>query len=64
VQGKMAKAKKSRASKIRYVSPNQLSLVEFEMPFGQSLDESNRWVTLAHQIPWDSLVSLGLRLAR
>lgn len=54
----MAKAKKSRASKIRYVSPNQLSLVEFEMPFGQSLDESNRWVTLAHQIPWDSLVSV------
>ncbi len=27
----MAKAKKSRASKIRYVSQNQLSLVEFEM---------------------------------
>lgn len=54
----MAKAKKSRASKIRYVSPNQLSLVEFEMPFGQNLDGSNRWVTLASQIPWDSLVSV------
>lgn len=54
----MAKAKKSRASKIRYVSQNQLSLVEFEMPFGQTLDGSNRWVLLAKQIPWDSLVSV------
>jgi len=58
VQGKMAKAKKSRASKIRYVSQNQLSLVEFEMPFGQTLDGSNRWVLLAKQVPWDSLVSV------
>ena len=51
VQGKMAKANKSRGSKIRYVSQNQLSLVEFEMPFGQTLDGSNRWLSLAKQIP-------------
>lgn len=57
----MAKAKKSRASKLRYVSSNQLSLVGFEMPHGQSLDRSNRWVILAHQIPWDSLVSVYTR---
>ncbi len=28
------------------------------MPFGQTLDGSNRWVSPAKQIPWDSLVSV------
>ncbi|WP_276505088.1 IS5 family transposase [Terrimonas pollutisoli] len=54
----MAKAKKNRASKTRYVSPNQLSLVGFESPFVQHLNPNNRWVVLARQIPWDSIVNV------
>jgi hypothetical protein len=53
----MAKAQKNRASKNPYISPTQLTLVGFESPFAQSLDPNNRWVILAHKIPWDILVS-------
>ena len=53
----MAKATKNRASKNPYVSQRQLTLVGFESPFAQSLDPKNRWVVLAHKIPWDILVS-------
>jgi hypothetical protein len=58
VQGKMAKAQKSRASKAAYVSPNQLVLVGFESPFTQHLDPNNRWVRLAKQIPWDKIADV------
>ncbi|HNW98776.1 MAG TPA: IS5 family transposase, partial [Bacteroidales bacterium] len=57
MQEKMAKAQKSRASKHPYVSPTQMTIEGFESPFLQSLDMRNRWVILAHQIPWDLLVS-------
>ena len=53
----MAKSQKNRASKNPYISPNQLSIVGFESPFSQLLDPNNRWVVLAHKIPWDLLVS-------
>ena len=53
----MAKAQKNRASKDPYISPSQLSLVGFESPFSQQLNPNNRWVVLAHKIPWDLLVS-------
>lgn len=53
----MAKAHKNRASKQRYLSQNQLSLVGFETPFSRALNPKNRWVLLAHKIPWDLLVS-------
>jgi len=53
----MAKAQKSRASKNPYISSNQLTLVGFESPFSRHLDPNNRWVVLAHRIPWDILVS-------
>jgi transposase, IS5 family len=53
----MPKASKNRASKNAYISPNQLTLQGFETPFAQKLDSSNRWVKLAHQIPWDLLVT-------
>lgn len=53
----MAKAQKNRASKNPYISPSQLSLVGFESPFSQLLNPNNRWVVLAHKIPWDLLVS-------
>jgi IS5 family transposase len=53
----MAKAHKNRASKHQYLSQNQLTLLGFETPFDRSLNPNNRWVILAHKIPWDLLVS-------
>jgi transposase, IS5 family len=58
VQGKMAKAQKSRASKSAYISPNQLELVGFESPFIKHLNPSNRWVILSRQIPWDKIANV------
>jgi len=58
VQGKMPKAQKNRASKQGYTSPAQLILAGFETPFSKKLDPANRWVRLAHKIPWDTLVSV------
>jgi hypothetical protein len=57
MQIKMAKAHKSRASKQQYLSQNQLTIVGFETPFDRSLNPNNRWVVLAHKIPWDLLAS-------
>lgn len=57
MQGFMAKAIKSRASKQQYISPQQLTLSGFESPFNNQLLSTNRWVMLAHSIPWDALVS-------
>lgn len=54
----MAKALKSRASKLAYISPSQLTLEGFETPFSANLDSSNRWVVLAKKIPWDSLTNI------
>ena len=54
----MAKASKTRASKQEYVSPSQLILDGFETPFTNQLDAKNRWVQLAHRIPWDSIVNV------
>jgi transposase, IS5 family len=56
----MPKAQKFRASKTAYVSPSQLTIGGFESPFSQSLDPNNRWVVLAHKIPWDILVDTYL----
>jgi hypothetical protein len=53
----MAKAQKYRASKQQYLSQNQLTLSGFETPFSRELNPNNRWVQLAHKIPWDALVS-------
>ena len=57
----MAKAQKSRASKIPYVSPNQMELVGFESPFTKHLDPGNRWVKLAKQVPWDKIANIYQR---
>jgi hypothetical protein len=54
----MAKALKNRASKQKYTSPGQIPLPGFETPFAQQLNPLNRWVVLAGQIPWDSLVNV------
>jgi len=57
----MAKARKNRASKHPYVSPNQSTLVGFESPFTKNLNPNNRWVVLSHKLPWDSLVNVYQR---
>jgi len=54
----MAKALKNRASKQVYISPLQGTLAGFESPFSNHLNAGNRWVVLAHKIPWDSLVNV------
>lgn len=54
----MAKAQRNRAAKTKYLSQQQLVLEGFETPFSQKLNGTNRWIVLAHQIPWDVLVSV------
>src|SRR5659263_289470 len=58
MQGKMTLLRKKRAQVLEYVSPNQLVLVGFESPFDQKLSPSNRWVVLAHLIPWDEICNM------
>jgi transposase, IS5 family len=54
----MAKSSKTRASKQSYISPSQLIIEGFETPFSNRLDAKNRWIQLAHRIPWDSIVPI------
>lgn len=61
MQGIMGIAKKKRASAPHYVSPNQLTLDGFQTPFEQQLSKDNRWVVLAHLIPWDEICALYLK---
>ena len=61
MQGIMGKAKRKRASAPIYVSPNQLSLEGFQTPFDQQLARDNRWVVLAHLIPWDEVCAIYLK---
>ena len=56
MQGNSKGPSRKRASTPGYVSPNQLVLSGFETPFEQKLTRENRWVKLAHNIPWDRLV--------
>jgi transposase, IS5 family len=58
VQGKMKKVSKNRASKPKYVSPNQLTIAGFESPFERKLNPHNRWVRLAKLLPWDDLATI------
>lgn len=53
---------KKRAPVPEYVSPNQLTLAGFESPFERKLNPNNRWVVLAHLIPWDEICGLYLKL--
>jgi len=54
----MQKAIRKRAATPKYVSPSQLSLEGFESPFERTLNPQNRWVVLAHLIPWDEISSI------
>jgi hypothetical protein len=64
MQINMAKSTKIRASKQEYVSPGQGVLPCFGLPFSGSLLPDNRWVVLAHKIPWDLLVKIYLKQMR
>jgi hypothetical protein len=57
----MNKTHRKVAPTPQYVSPNQLTLAGFETPFERTLNPKNRWVVLAHLIPWDEISSLYLK---
>jgi len=42
----------------RYTSSSQLSIDDFMDNLGKKLNPNNRWVKLAHQIPWDDLAKI------
>ena len=54
----MTSPRKKRAQVPKYVSPNQLVLAGFESPFDKELNPSNRWIVLAHLIPWDEICNM------
>jgi transposase, IS5 family len=43
---------------IREPNPRQLSFEEFKTPFEKGLDESNRWIILADNLPWEKLATI------
>ena len=57
----MITPRKKHALVPKYVSPNQLVLAGFESPFETKLKADNRWVVLAHLIPWDDICNLYLK---
>ena len=57
----MKKARKTCALTPKYQSPNQLILAGFETPFEKMLNPQNRWVVLAHLIPWDEICGTYLK---
>jgi hypothetical protein len=57
----MTKTHRKHASTPKYVSPSQLTLDGFETPFERTLNPKNRWVVLAHLIPWDEICNLYLK---
>jgi len=61
MHGNMNKTHRKVAPTPQYVSPNQLTLAGFETPFERTLNPKNRWVVLAHLIPWDEISSLYLK---
>ena len=42
----------------RYTSSSQISLDDFMNNLGKKLNPKNRWIKLAHQIPWDDLAKV------
>lgn len=56
MQRKSSGSSKKRAFTPGYMSPMQLSIEGFETTFEQKLIPDNRWVKLAHSIPWDAIV--------
>ena len=56
----MSKVVKKRALTPEYSSQIQLSFDGFETPFDKKLNSKNRWVILAHLIPWDEICNIYL----
>lgn len=54
----MSTSLKKLALRPEYVSQKQLTIEGFETPFYKNLDKNNRWVILAHRVPWDELAGL------
>lgn len=52
-----SKPSRNCASTLQYVSPNHLTICDFETPFEQALTSKNHWVKLSKLIPWDKIVS-------
>lgn len=46
---------------LRYISPSQIEIFEFEHPFERELDKENRWVRLSKILPWDEMVGIYSR---
>ena len=40
---------------IRYHTPRQLTIADFDWPFLAPIDDQNRWVRLSQIIPWEAL---------
>ena len=49
---------------VKYTSASQLAFEEFQTPFEQGLDKTNRWVRLAGYIPWDELARIYVKSLR
>lgn len=58
MQEKRGGVRKKLAATPAYSSPSQMTLVGFETPFERRLSQNNRWVRLAHVIPWDRIIPL------
>lgn len=58
MHGYMSTPQKKLAPRPEYVSQKQLTIEGFETPFSKNLDKTNRWVTMAHRLPWDELARL------
>lgn len=58
MQGNLCYSSKKRAARPKYVSNEQLELPGFITPYQKQLDINNRWVKLAHLIPWDKIVNI------
>jgi len=52
---------KTRAFMRTYNSSKQLTFEGFDTPFERNLLPTNRWVKLAHSIPWDECVGIYLK---
>ncbi|WOK07209.1 transposase [Imperialibacter roseus] len=50
--------RKTRALRVPYQSPNQLTIDGFETSFIKEMDRNNRWVRMSERIPWGELVAV------
>ncbi len=46
---------------IKYTSSKQISIEDFNLPFGRELSKENRWARLALDLPWDEIISVYLK---